>query len=369
MLSRLLALIKKEFLTIWRDPKSRMIIIVPPVMQLLIFANALTMEIKNVDLVVADYSDTLESREFIAGIENSGWFNKVARTKNLKEIKTRIEAQKADGALIINNDFSRRLKKGLPAEIQVILDGRTTNIASAVNGYIAKIAAGFSQKMAQKEGLSGAAINIEVRSWFNPNAIYQWYLLITLITILSLVITLILTALSVARERELGTFEQLIVSPYNSVEILIGKTIPPLSLSLIMVSIMTFIAIYGFGIPFTGSFLLFLFSCFVALLSFVGIGLFISSVSKNQQQAILGVFAFMMPAILLSGFISPIEDMPPFLQYLTYLNPIRFFMNTARGLFLKEMPFSDVLDNLIPLIAIATITLTLAGRTFKKNLE
>ena len=369
MLSRLFALIKKEFLSIWRDPKSRMIILVPPILQLLIFANVLTMEIKNIDIIIADYSDTFESRELVSGFEGSVWFNKIIRTRDIKRIAELIEAQKADGAVIIADDFSVRLKKGQAAEIQVILDGRTTNVAAAVNGYIAKIAAAYSQKLSQREGLSGAEVNVEMRSWFNPNAIYQWYLLITLITILALVITLILTALSVARERELGTFEQLVVSPYNSFEILVGKTVPPLCLSLIMVSIMTFIAIYGFGIPFTGSFPLFLFSCFVALLSFVGIGLFISSISKNQQQAILGVFAFMMPAILLSGFISPIEDMPQVLQYLTYLNPIRFFMNIARGLFLKDMPFADVLDNLMPLVVIASITLTLAGRTFKKNLE
>lgn len=369
MFNRLWALIKKEFLSIWRDPKSRMLILVPPVIQLLIFANALTMEVKNIDLVVVDYSDTFESRELVAGLEGSVWFNKVIHTKDIKKIKNLIEKQKADGAIIIADDFTQRLKKGQTADIQVILDGRTTNVAAAVNGYISQIATRFSQKLAQKQGLSGAAVNIEVRNWFNPNAIYQWYLLITLIAILALVITLVLTALSVARERELGTFEQLIVSPYNSVEILIGKTVPPLCLSLTIVSIMTFIAVYGFDIPFTGSFPLFLFSCLIALLSLVGIGLFISSVSKNQQQAILGVFAFMMPAILLSGFISPIDDMPSFLQYLTYLNPIRFFMNITRGLFLKEMPFADVFKNLIPLIFIAFITLTLAGRTFKKNLE
>lgn len=369
MLSRLLALIKKEFLSIWRDPKSRTIVLLPPVIQLLIFANALTMEVKNVDIIIADYSETLESRELVSGFEGSVWFNKIIRTKDIKKAEALIEAQKADGMIIIADDFAARLKSGKTAEIQAILDGRTTNVAAAVNGYIAGVAARFSQKLVQKEGLSGAAVTLETRSWFNPNAIYQWYLLITLITILALVITLILTALSVARERELGTFEQLIVSPYTSLEILIGKTVPPLCLSLMMVSVMTFIAIYGFGLPFTGSFPLFLFSCFIALLSFVGIGLFISSVSKNQQQAILGVFAFMMPAILLSGFISPIEDMPPALQYLTYLNPIRFFMNLARGLFLKEMPFADVFNNLLPLIVIAFITLTLAGRTFKKNLE
>lgn len=367
--NRIFALIKKEFLAILRDPKSRFIIIGPPIIQLFIFAHALTMEIRNVDVMVVDYSKTLESRELIAGFENSRWFGDVLQTNNIDEIKKNMEEQKINAAIIIDTEFARNIKKGVAVDIQLILDGRLTSSAAAINGYVSQIAAAYSQKLAMREGVTGTKIVIETRNWFNPNAVYKWYLIISLIVILALVVTLILTALSVARERELGTFEQLIVSPYTSFEILIGKTIPPLFLSLVMVSVMTFIAVFFFGIPFTGSFLLFLFSCFVALLSFVGIGLFISSISKNQQQAILGSFAFMMPAILLSGFISPIEDMPEGLQYLTYANPIRFFMNIGRGLFLKEMQFVDVFANLIPLSIIAIVTLTFASMTFKKNLE
>ena len=379
-LSMLKALIKKEFLAIWKDPKSRAIIIMPPLVQLLIFANALTMEVKNVDMMVLDYSNTQESRELIAGFEYSkavqrtAWFGKIIRVNSIEDIEKNIETRNIEAAVIVNSDFAVNLKRGQPAAIQLILDGRNPSTAASMNSYITQVASAFSQKLSAN-GLfgsgtaGGAAIGIEIRNWFNPDVIYQWYLLTSLIVMLAMMVTLILTALSVARERELGTFEQLIVSPYTSVEILLGKTIPPLMLSLIMLSLMTFLLVTFFDVPFNGSFLLFVFSVFIALLSFVGVGLFISSISRNQQQAILGVFTFMMPSILLSGFLSPVEDMPAALQYFTYLDPVRFFMNIGRGMFLKGMQFDDVFVNLVPLGLIALVTLTLAATTFKRNLE
>ena len=211
-------------------------------------------------------------------------------------------------------------------------------------------------------------INLAVRNWFNPNLNYQWYVLTVIVAMLSVVVTLILTALSIARERELGTFDQLIVSPLSSFEILLGKTIPPLCIAMILTCVMTSIVIFVFQVPFNGSIFLLLVSLLISLLSIVGVGLFISSICNTQQQAILSVMTFMMPAVLLSGFISPIEDMPIFLQYLTYLNPVRFFMVLTRGIFLKGMGVADVMTNLIPLIIIAIITLTLASRTFKRKL-
>lgn len=367
--NRLKALIKKEFLAILRDPKSRIIIIFPPLVQLLIFANALTMEIKNADILVMDRSNTYESREFIAGIENSKWFGNVTRAESLREIEQKIDRQQADAAILIAPDFARNLKKGQTADVSAVLDGRVSGTATALSGYFTQIAQNYTLKLAEKSGKTAVPPSIETRVWFNPNAVYQWYLVISLNVIMALVVTLILTALSVARERELGTFEQLIVSPYTALEILTGKTVPPLTVALIMLSVMALISVYCFDIPFTGSFLLYLGSSFIALLSFVGVGLFISAVSKNQQQAILGAFAFMMPAILLSGFVSPIEDMPPFLQNLTCLNPVRFFINIGRGLFLKNMPAADVAANLLPLIVIGGLTLSFAAMTFKRNLE
>ncbi len=367
MFARLWGLIKKEFLAIWRDPKSRIILLVPPLIQFVIFANILTMEIKNTDVMTLDFANTLESRELISAFKHSTWFNTVKPAQNMHQIAAQIKNHKIDMAIIIPDDFTSNIKKGQPTQVQVILDGRTTSTATALNGYANQIINRFNEKLLPQS--TGADIQIINRTWFNPNAVYQWYLVIALIEMLALVVTLILTALSVAREKELGTFEQLIVSPYTAFEILLGKTIPPICFVMGLVTIMSEAAVFFFGIPFTGSFLLFLVSCFIALLSFVGIGLFISSICQNQQQALLGAFSFMMPAILISGFISPIEDMPQLLQYITYADPVRFFLNIAKGIFLKEMPFIDILRNMIPLIIIATITLFLAGRTFKRNLE
>ena len=359
-LSRVLALIKKEFITIWNDKKSRAIIIMLPLMQLIIFANAATMEVRNIDVAVLDSSNTVESRELISRFEHSPRFRHIFYVENEQDLKNKLDNQKVQLGIYINNDFARNLKSGHIASVQVIGDGRQTNSSSIATNYANQIIFGMTKQ--------NVGINLAVRNWFNPNLNYQWYVLTVIVAMLSVVVTLILTALSIARERELGTFDQLIVSPLSSFEILLGKTIPPLCIAMTLTCIMTFIVITVFKIPFNGSIFLLLISLLISLLSIVGVGLFISSICNTQQQAILSVMTFMMPAVLLSGFISPIEDMPIFLQHLTYFNPVRFFMVLTRGIFLKGMGVADVMTNLIPLIIIATITLTLASRTFKRKL-
>lgn len=366
MLKRILSLIKKEFLAIWRDPKSRALIIAPPILQLAIFAHAVTMEIKNIDMAVLDRSNTVESRELIHGFESSRWFRSVKSVENEAEIKYLIDTQKIQLALAINSDFDKKLKQKKPTDVQIIVDGRQTNTASIANNYATTIVSQFEAKNYPQRG---AKINVQSRSWFNPNMEYLWFTVISLVAMLSLIVTLLLTALSIARERELGTFDQLLVSPLSPVEILTGKTIPPLIIAFILTCFMTSIIVFCFKVPFVGSFFLFLVSNFVALLAIVGVGLFISSICKTQQQAILGVFTFQMPAVLLSGFISPIADMPVFLQYATYLNPLRFYMIITKGLFLKGMSFGDVVQNLIPLILIAALTLSMANWMFKRKLD
>ena len=370
---RVLALMKKEFITIWNDPKTKGIIIGLPIVQLLIFSNAATMEVQNIDVVALDRSKSVESRELLSRFENSPRFRNFYYVENEKDFKKKLDAQKVQIGLMINNDFARDIKSGSTAEVQVIADGRQTNSASIASSYASQIIAAYGAEinpsLLRGEGASiGAGINPSVRNWFNPNLEYKWYILTVIVAMLSLVTTLILTALSIARERELGTFDQLIVSPLSSPEILLGKSIPPLIIAMILTMVMTGIVIIFFHIPFAGSFLLFMISIFVSLLAIVGAGLYISAVCNTQQQAILSAMTFMMPAVLLSGFISPIEDMPVFLQYLTWLNPVRFFMVLTRGIFLKGMGLEDVITNLIPLVIIASITLTLAGRTFKRKL-
>ncbi len=363
---RVLALIKKEFITIWNDPKTKGIIIGMPLMQLLIFSNAATMEVQNIDTVVLDRSQGVESRELLSRFENSPRFRKFYYVNNEQEFKNKIDTQRVQIGLMLNNDFARNVKAKKPTEVQVIADGRQTNSASIASGYASQIISAYGKEISHPQNSAG--INISVRNWFNPNLEYKWFILTVIVAMLSLVTTLILTSLSIARERELGTFDQLIVSPLSSFEILLGKSVPPLIIAMMLTMIMTGIIILFFHIPFAGSFILFMISIFISLLAIVGVGLFISSICNTQQQAILSVMTFMMPAVLLSGFISPIEDMPITLQYLTLLNPVRFFMVLTRGIFLKGIGIEDVMINLIPLIIIAIITLTLAGRTFKRKL-
>jgi len=366
MLSRMVSLIKKEFITTWKDPKSRGIIIMLPLLQLFIFANAITMEVKNIDMVVLDRSNTRISRDLISRFDGSPRFRHIIKVDDNKEFTHLITIQKAQLGLEINNDFASSISAKLPTSVQIIADGRQTNSASIASSYASEIVRTFSEELNPKEK---ANINIKIRNWYNPNLEYQWYILQILITLLSLVITLILTALSISREREMGTFDQLVVSPLTSFEILVGKTIPPLIIAMALTSMMTLIVVFGFHVPFYGSPLLYIFASLVSLLSIVGVGLFISSICKTQQQAMLGVLTFQMPAILLSGYISPIKDMPIFFQYLTWLDPIRFFMVVTRGIFFKNMGFFDTCINLIPLVFIAILTLSLASWTFKRQLD
>lgn len=362
---KVLALIKKEFITIWNDPKTKGIIFGMPLMQLLIFSNAATMEVRNIDVAVLDRSNTVESRELLSKFENSPRFRKFYYAENEKEFQNKIDTQRVQIGLYINNDFAKKIKSDRETSIQVISDGRQTNSAAIATGYATQIISNYSNELTEQ---NGAIINPNVRNWFNPNLEYKWYILTVIVAMLSLITTLILTSLSIARERELGTFDQLIVSPLSSFEILLGKSIPPLIIAMTLTMVMVGIIIVFFHIPFVGSIFLFFISILISLLAIVGVGLYISSICNTQQQAILSAMTFMMPSVLLSGFISPIEDMPVILQYLTYLNPVRFFMILSRGLFLKGMGIENVILNIIPLLVIASITLTLASRTFKRKL-
>ena len=365
MLNRLISLIKKEFIVIWKDPKTRGIIIGLPFMMFFVFSAAITMEVRNIDMAVLDNSNSFESRNLIAKFENSPNFKKVLHLNSFEELKNNIDEQKVLIGLYINNDFSKNIKAGKQVSVEIITDGRQTNSASIAGSYALQIINAYNTELTKVS----APVNIVVRNWFNSNLEYRWYVLTVIVALLALVVTLLLTALSVARERELGTFDQLIISPLSTFEILLGKTIPPFILSLTITSVMSVLAVIVFKIPFSGNPFLFIGAIAVSLLSIVGVGLFISSVAKTQQQAILGIITFQMPAVLLSGFVSPIEDMPQFLQILTYANPLRFFIKITRCIFLKGMIFEDIVMNLVPLTIIAIITLSLAAWMFKRNLD
>lgn len=366
---RLLALIKKEFLSIFKDPQNRMLIILPPILQLFVFASAITLEVKNIDLSVLDYSQDYHSREIVSRFYSSKWFKKIRYCATKEELTDNINLKKSDAAIIIQNDLSKNINSRNSSEILVILDGRQTNSASIILGYINQIITDYNSELEKKFNIQNSTIDIVTRNWYNPNIEYKWFLTVSLIVMLALVLSLLLSSLSIARERELGTFNQLLVSPLSNDEILLGKTIPPLIVAFISSIVITLLVVFLFKVPFSGNVFVYLGATLISLFSIIGVGLFISSLSYTQQQAILGVFAFQMPAVLLSGFVSPVEDMPVFFQYISALNPIRYFMLIIKGIYFKNMDINTVFLNIIPLILIGILTLSVARWSFKKQVN
>lgn len=366
---RIGALIIKEFLTVLRDPKSRFLLFGPPILQLFVFSFAATLEVKNVPLVIYNQDPGRHGHEIVQRFAGSPTFNDLHFVYDEYEVDPVIDEQKALAAILIPRDFSRNLDTGNQADVQVILDGRRSNAAQIVNGYIGKIIGAYSQELRAQENQSPPVAVAISRNWFNENLLYLWFTVPSLVGILAALIALMITALSVARERELGTFDQLLVSPLLPYEILIGKTVPAVLIGLMEGLLIFTMGRLAFGIPFTGSFILLTLAILFFVMSMVGVGLFISSISKTQQQAILGAFIFLVPAIALSGYAAPVENMPLWLQRVVSINPVKHFLITVKGLFLKDMSVDDVWSNTWPLLIIGTFTLSLAGWFFARRLE
>ena len=369
MFGRVKALIIKEILSVWRDKKSRTVLIVPPLVQLLIFAFAATLDVTHATIAVLNHDSGKASFELIQRFKGSPIFHNLFYLSSEKEIQEAIDTQKALMVIHIDDQFSRNLYALKPANVQLILDGRKSNSAQIVEGYATNIIQQFNKEYAKEKNLSALPVALISRNWFNPNLLYYWFNVPNLCGILSMLISFIVTALSVARERELGTFDQLLVSPMQPFEILLGKTIPAILISLVEATFIIIVAVFVIQIPFRGSLLSLYGSLFVFTTSIVGIGLFVSSLSKNQQQAILGSFLFISPALLLSGYATPIENMPHWLQVIDYVNPLRYFLIIVKGVFLKNMPAWMVWSYTWPIAIIAFFTFTGAYLFFKRRLE
>lgn len=365
---RVLSLIIKEFHSVWRDKKSRSVIFLPPVMQLFIFSYAATLDITNIKLGILDYDKTEITREFTRQIKSSRYFSKIYNFKNHKELKNAIDEEKIRVGIFIENDFTKNYKMGNNPSVMVLSDGRRTNSSQIISSYISEIANGFSPLGQVKK--SSTSPFFEVRNHYNPNLSYHLFIVASLMGILPMTAVVLLSSLSLAREKEMGTFDELLILPFKTGEIIFGKVVVPLFFGLINGVIILFLSRIFFKLPFEGSFLLFIGALSLFLTSVAGIGLFISSIFKTQQQAMLGVFVFMFPAIILSGYTSPIENITPeFLQHLTVLNPLRFFLVISKGIILKNMNFYYISLNLLPIVIIAIITLMGAGWAFRAKLE
>jgi len=365
--TRLHAQFIKEVLSILRDPRSRMIVFAPPLLQLVVFAFAATLEVRNVDVAVYDQDAGRWSHELVQRLHSARFIAQVRVVDNPAQVRDLLDRGKVIAALAIPADFSRTIAAGGTGHVQVLVDGRRSNSGQITVGYLASIAA----ELGAQADTDGAAASpaVVVRHWFNPNLTYRWFIVPGLTGILALFSALLITSLSIARERELGTFDQLLVSPTSTLEIIVSKSLPALAIGTLLGLLMVAAATGPFGIPFSGSFVLLLASLVLFILSAVGIGLMISAVSMTQQQAILGAFAIGVPAVLMSGFATPVENMPLALQWAAQAIPLTHFLIIVEGSFLKAMSAGDVLGNLWPLALIAIATLSMAAMFVRGRLQ
>jgi ABC-2 type transport system permease protein len=362
---RIVTLIRKEVLAVLRDPRNRLALILPPILQLFLFSFTGTLEVKHVQLGIWNQDYGQVSNELIQRFSASPYFAKIEFAHSREELRRMIDDQRVLLAITFLPDFSRRFHEQNAPPLQVIADGRKSNASQIAQGYVVQV---VNQFVNEQPTTSGANVQLVQRNWFNPNLDYIWFTLPSLAVLITLQICLNVTAMSVAREREMGTFDQLLVSPMQPLEIMAGKSIPALILGLVEVTIFILITVFIFRIPFHGSIFFLYLSLTVFISAMIGIGLSISSIVVTQQQALLGIMTILLPALLLSGYAAPIENMPGWLQPVTYVNPLRYMMAVTKGVFLKDMPPLEILNNTWPMAMIAVFTLSFATWLFRRRL-
>lgn len=366
---RILALIYKELLAILKDPRSRVSLFLPPILQCLIFGYAATYDLSNVPYAVLDQDRSAASHTLLAALDGSGVFERVAQIYRAADIKPLIDDGTALLVVQIGQDFERHLTAGLPADVQVIADGRNSNTAGTALGYVGAIVETFNANWAAAHGGGAPPLRVTMRAWYNANLETRWYMIPALIGTLTFLQTLLLTAMSVAREREQGTFDQLLVTPFRPPEIMVGKALPSVIIGLIQATLILLVAQLWFRIPFAGSYITLYAGLLLFLLAAVGIGLMLSAVVANMQQAMLYAFVIMMPFALLSGLTTPLSNMPEVFQYATLINPLRYAIDIAHRVYLEGAGLPQLLPDLWPMVIIAAVTLSSAAWLFRGGLE
>lgn len=366
---RVLKLIWKELLIVLRDPRSRISIILPPIIQLVVFAYAATLDVRHATIGVFNRDNGEQSIELLQRFIGSPLFKKIIFLQANEEIGPFLDKQKGLLVLSMDEQFSRNLNAGNRGVVQLISDGRKSNTTQILSGYATQIIEEYNRDFAAKANIKQQNAALVPRNWFNPNIIYLWYNIPCLVGTLSMLTCLVVTAQSVAREREMGTFDQLLVSPLSPIAILIGKIVPGILIGAGEGTLMWAAGTLLLGVPFTGSILLFFISLLVFVTAISGVGLFISSLSATQQQAMLGTFVFMLPSVLLSGYATPIENMPTWLQPFTFLLPLRYMLILCKGLFLKDISTQIVFSQIWPMLIISCFTLSLAALFFRRRIQ
>jgi len=374
MWRRIRHIIIKEFIQVLRDKKLRFFLIVPPLVQLLTYGYVVNFDIKRVAVAVFDESRTMESRQLIDRFTSNDWFNVKYYVNSQKELLHLVDRGDITMALWFQWDFATRMRQGKSGRLQVIVDATDSNAALIVSRYAGTVIADYNQQQLNQRlarqgqawaAQSGLALEMEPRAWFNPNLVSRYSMVPGVIAMVVLLVSLMLTALSVVREKEIGTMEQILVTPIRPIELMLGKTIPFVIISLIEVAMVTALGILWFEVPFRGSFLVLLLGTMAFLFNSVGLGLLISTVSSTQQQAMMAGNLFLTPAILLSGLIFPIANMPVFFQYLTYLNPLMYFVIVTQGIFLKGAGLTLLWPQITAMTVLGMGMLALAVARFK----
>ncbi len=364
MWRRLAALVRKELLVFLQDPRARIVVLAPPVIQLFVFAYAATFDVTHVPLAVLDRDRTGLSRAFIARLEGAPDF-RLVRASAEAELRRLIDLQRVVGAVVIREGFARELLAGRPAPVQLLLDGRRSNTAQAVATYLRRIAADF--RPVQPEAELPRAPPLAVRAWFNPNLESLAFVVPALVAMITMVTVMGVTGLAIARERELGTMDQLMVTPLRPLELALGKLLPGVLLGLVEGVLVVGLAILWFELPLRGPLLTLALALLVFAVAVAGVGLMISALARTQQQAMVALFFFIAPASILSGFATPIDNMPDWLQQVTLINPLRYMIAVVRGVFLRGLGLGELAGEIWPMALIGLITLTLAALVFRRH--
>lgn len=368
-LLRILALARKELLAVLKDKRSRSSLLIPPVVQALIFGYAATYDLNHVTYAALDQDHSAASHQLLAALDGSGVFERVADLQRASDIATYIDSRRAVLVVQINQNFERQLLSGRGADLQVIADGRNSNTAGTAIGYLGSVVDQFNAAWGGDHGLAPPPVQLVTRAWYNPNLETRWFMIPGMIGTLTLIQTMMLTAMSVAREREQGTFDQLLVTPFRPYEIMAGKALPSMLVGTIQATGVLLVAQLWFHIPFAGSYLTLYAGLMLFLLAAVGIGLLLSAVAATMQQAMLYSMLLIMPFSLLSGLTTPLSSMPDWLQYLTAINPLRYAIDITRRVYLEGAGLNLLLPDLWPLAVLAALSLSGASWMFRHRMQ
>jgi ABC-2 type transport system permease protein len=363
---RVIELLRKEFRQTFRDPRMRRVVFVAPLIQLILFGYAVSTDVRNTSLFVVDQDRTQSSRALIESLTASDYFRLVGSSERPAEMVSALDHGRAVAAVVIPPEFDRDLRSGRGARVQLLLDGTNSNVATVARSQAERIVQAFG--LSRLEVQIRPPIELRDRAWFNPDLESRNYNVPAVAGLIIFLICLMLTALAIVREREVGTLEQLMVSPMQPAELIAGKCIPFAIIGMVDLVIVTTVALLWFDVPFAGSFLLLLFASVLYLLSGLGLGLFISTISRTQQEAFMGMYLLFLPVVLLSGFMFPVSSMPQFFQWVTIANPVRHYLEIVRGIFLKGAGFGALWTQHLALALIGFTVLAFAVNRFQKRI-